>query len=184
MRRALPAVVITIVGLGALASFHSAPGSATTAPATVPPTASARPTPATTPAGTAPPPDQTSPDQTSPGSGSGGSGSGSTNAPAPAPATTGPALSTRTVDGDPVDNRYGTVQVRVTLRGSQIVDITPLQMPTDRQRSAEISQQAEPYLRQETLQAQSAQIDIVSGATYTSESYTQSLQSALDKAHA
>jgi uncharacterized protein with FMN-binding domain len=55
-------------------------------------------------------------------------------------------------------------------------------MPSDRQRSQYISEQAGPYLQQEALQAQNAQIDIVSGATYTSESYAQSLQSALDKA--
>ena len=67
-------------------------------------------------------------------------------------------------------------------QGHQILDVTPLQMPTDRQRSAEISQQAEPLLQQEVLQAQSAQIDIVGGASYTSQSYAQSLQSALDRA--
>ena len=60
----------------------------------------------------------------------------------------------------------------------------PTRNPFDRERSQYISQQAEPYLRQEALQAQSAQIDLVSGATYTSYSYAQSLQSALDKAHA
>ena len=76
------------------------------------------------------------------------------------------------------------MQVRVTLQGRQITDITPLQMPFDHQRSAEISQQAAPLLLQEVLQAQSAQIDIIGGATYTSESYAQSLQSALDKAGA
>ena len=88
----------------------------------------------------------------------------------------------RTIDGDPVDNPYGTVQVRVTLHGTQITDVTPLQMPVDRQYSAELSQQAAPLLLQEALQAQSAQINLLSGASYTSESYAQSLQSALDKA--
>ena len=89
---------------------------------------------------------------------------------------------TRTVDGDPVDNRYGTVQVRVTLRGNRIVDVRSIQMPMGHQRSVDITDQAGPYLREEALQAQSAQIDIVSGATYTSDSYAQSLQSALDRA--
>ena len=77
---------------------------------------------------------------------------------------------------------YGAVQVRLTLQGTRITGVTPLQMPFDRQRSAEISQQAEPLLLQEVLQAQSAQIDIIGGASYTSQSYAQSLQSALDKA--
>ena len=55
-------------------------------------------------------------------------------------------------------------------------------MPSSHQRSQEISQQAAPLLRQEALQAQSAQIDLLSGATFTSESYAESLQSALDHA--
>jgi uncharacterized protein with FMN-binding domain len=71
--------------------------------------------------------------------------------------------------------------VRVTLRGNQITGVTALQMPYQHQRSAEISQQAEPLLQQEVLQAQSAQIDLIGGATYTSQSYAQSLQSALDQ---
>ena len=53
----------------------------------------------------------------------------------------------------------------------------------DRERSARISSEAEPLLKSEALQAQSARIDVVSGATFTSESYAQSLQSALDQAH-
>ncbi len=160
MRRAVPTVVLTLVGLGALATFKSsAPGGIKSAGAThVAPT--------TAPPATAPPANGASPSTTTPSTSS--------------PVTTG---STRTIDGDPYDNRYGTVQVRVTVQGSRITAIDELQMPTDHMRSAYISEQAGPYLRDETLQAQSAQIDIVSGATYTSESYIQSLQSALDKAH-
>src|SRR6185312_457726 len=86
-----------------------------------------------------------------------------------APTTSAPTNTTRTFDGDPFDNQYGTVQVRVTLQGNQITAVTPLQMPTDRRRSAEISQEAEPLLLQEALQAQSAQIDIIGGASYTSQ---------------
>ena len=55
-----------------------------------------------------------------------------------------------------------------------------LETPTDRSRSASISSQAAPILREEALQAQDANIDIVSGATYTSEGYAESLQAALD----
>jgi uncharacterized protein with FMN-binding domain len=158
MRRAVPALVITMIGLGALASFKSAPSVASK------PAASA-----ITPRQTTTPPTGAPPTGTVPPTGSG-------------PTTTTGA--TRTVDGDPVDNQYGTVQVRVTLQGNAITAVTALQMPFDRERSQYISQQAEPYLRQEALQAQSAQINLVSGATYTSDSYAQSLQSALDKAHA
>ena len=80
--------------------------------------------------------------------------------------------------------QFGTVQVQVTIVGGKIQDVQALQLPQDRRRSAEISQYAAPILRQEALSAQSAQIDLVSGATYTSEAYAQSLQSALDQAHA
>jgi uncharacterized protein with FMN-binding domain len=158
MRRAVPAIVITMIGLGALATFKSAPSIATKHASAISPHR------ARTPATGAPPP--------------------GTGVPPPASSPTTTSGATRTVDGDPVDNQYGTVQVRVTLRGSAITDVTALQLPFDRDRSAYISQQAGPYLRQEALQAQSAQIDLVSGATYTSDSYAQSLQSALDKAHA
>ena len=90
---------------------------------------------------------------------------------------------TITVTGDDVPNQFGDVQVQVTFSGGKITDVKALQLPFDRRRSAEISQFVEPYLRSEALQAQSAQIDLISGATYTSDSYAQSLQSAIDKAH-
>ncbi len=77
---------------------------------------------------------------------------------------------------------YGDVQVRVTLQGTKIVDVQALQLPSDRSRSARISQYAGPLLRQEALKAQSPNIDLVSGASYTSDGYAQSLQGALDQA--
>ena len=83
-----------------------------------------------------------------------------------------------------IPTRYGDVQVEVVLSGSRITDVKPLQLPYDRARSQFISDQAAPLLRQEALDAQSAQIDTLSGATYTSEGYAQSLQAALDQAHA
>jgi uncharacterized protein with FMN-binding domain len=100
-----------------------------------------------------------------------------TRAPSPAPTPT-----VKTVDGDDVSTQYGEVQVQVTVRSGRITDVKGLLLPNDRPRSVEISQQAEPILRTEALQAQSAQIDIVSGASFTSEGYAQSLQSALDRA--
>jgi uncharacterized protein with FMN-binding domain len=101
--------------------------------------------------------------------------------PAPAPSS---SPSTRRVAGDAIDTQYGIVQVRVTMRGSRIVSIANVALPFDRNRSQEISRIAGPLLRREALQAQSARIDVVSGATYTSDGYAQSLQSALDRAHA
>ena len=90
----------------------------------------------------------------------------------------------RTVVGAPVQDPYGIVQVAVTLRGRRILDVRPVQIPLDSGRSQSINMQAGPMLRSEVLQAQSAQIDVVSGATYTSEAYAQSLQSALTRAQA
>lgn len=86
--------------------------------------------------------------------------------------------------GQDVLTQFGDVQIKVTIAGGKISDIQGLQMPYDRPRSAEISQFVGPMLHDEVLQAQSAQIDIISGATYTSEAYAQSLQAALDQAHA
>jgi uncharacterized protein with FMN-binding domain len=81
-----------------------------------------------------------------------------------------------------VDAFYGLVQVRVTVSGGRVVDVQPLQLPNDRARSAYISQVAGPMLRTEALQAQNARVDIISGATYTSDAYAQSLESALQQA--
>jgi uncharacterized protein with FMN-binding domain len=89
--------------------------------------------------------------------------------------------SSRTATGDAVDTPYGDAQVRVTVRNGRITRIEALRLQGNDPRSVEISTSAEPILRQEALRAQSAAIDAVSGATFTSESYVQSLQSALDK---
>jgi uncharacterized protein with FMN-binding domain len=83
-----------------------------------------------------------------------------------------------------VSTQYGPVQVRVTLQGDRIAEVAALQLPNDRSRSVEISNYAAPRLRDEALQAQSANIDVVSGATYTSQGYIKSLQAALDSANA
>ena len=100
----------------------------------------------------------------------------------PATGSGGTALANGTVTGSMVQTQFGTVQVQVTIAGGKISDVTALQLPSDRQRSAQISQIVEPMLRSEALTAQSAQIDLISGATYTSDAYAQSLQSALDQA--
>jgi uncharacterized protein with FMN-binding domain len=110
-----------------------------------------------------------------PGSSSSSGGDG----PNPKPTASGGTI---TVTGDDVPNQFGDVQVQVTFADGKITDLKALQLPYDRQRSAEISHFVEPYLRSEALRAQSAQIDLISGATYTSFSYAQSLQSAIDKA--
>ena len=104
--------------------------------------------------------------------------------PAAASGTAAPANNGRQqVDGDVIPTQFGDIQIRLIESGGKIVDVQALQLPFDRQRSHEISQFVEPILRSETLRAQSAQIDLVSGATYTSDAYRTSLQSALDRAH-
>ena len=100
--------------------------------------------------------------------------------PSPSPS---PTALNGTFTGQDFPNRFGDVQVRVVISNGRITDVQALQLPTDRAESAYISQQAGPWLRTEALQAQSANIDIISGATYTSQSYAQSLESALQQAH-
>ena len=104
---------------------------------------------------------------------------------APAPAQTTPAASagvTGTFDGNTSQTRWGPVQVRIVVKDGKIVAASALQSPDGDRRSADISRQAIPYLVQETLAAQSDQISGVSGASYTSNGWFTSLQSALKKA--
>lgn len=108
--------------------------------------------------------------------------SGATSSPA-ASNPPAPNIGSTQIDGDVIATRYGDIQVRLVESGGKITDVKALKLPSDRRRSLEISQFAEPILLSEALQAQSAQIDTVSGATYTSDAYSASLQSALDRAH-
>jgi uncharacterized protein with FMN-binding domain len=86
-----------------------------------------------------------------------------------------------TATGDAVDTQYGPAQVKVTVKAGRITALQAVELQRDDPRSQAISAYAEPILRQEVLSAQTAAVDAVSGATYTSESYLQSAQSALDK---
>ena len=86
--------------------------------------------------------------------------------------------------GSAVQIPFGTVQVQVTFQGGKITDVQAVQMPSDQRHSQEISAAVAPMLHDEVLQAQSAQVNTISGATYTSMGYLQSLQSALDQAAA
>ena len=84
--------------------------------------------------------------------------------------------------GSAVTTRYGIVQVKITVSGKKITNVSFAQLTAFDGRSQQINSDAAPILLQETLSAQSANIDSVSGASYTSEGYVQSLQSALDQA--
>jgi len=111
----------------------------------------------------------------------GASASPGPTASAPPSTTPEPTTATLTATGAAYQFRYGIVQVAVTVEGDQIVDVQALQMPDGDRHSASISQQVEPMLRESALAVDSAKIDIVSGATYTSMAYAYSLQSALDQ---
>jgi uncharacterized protein with FMN-binding domain len=91
------------------------------------------------------------------------------------------ASASATATGDAVPTQYGDAQVRVTVNNGKIVKVEALQLQGDDPRSLQISSSAEPILRQEVLSGQTADVDAVSGATFTSASYTRSVQSALDK---
>lgn len=88
----------------------------------------------------------------------------------------------RTVTGGVAQTPYGPVQVRVSERSGHITDVSAVRLPSGNPNSVQIAQYATPILRQEAIRRDSAHIDVVSGATYTSEGYAQSLQSALDAA--
>jgi uncharacterized protein with FMN-binding domain len=87
-----------------------------------------------------------------------------------------------TANGSVISTPFGPIQVRLRATGTRITEVTILQVPNDRGRSTEINNYATPLLHKEVLQAQSADVDVVSGATYTSYAYAQSLQAALDAA--
>ncbi len=99
-----------------------------------------------------------------------------------APTSTSAAAAAKTYLGAAITTRYGVVQVRLTVKGKTITNVSFAQLTAFDGRSQQINSDAAPQLLQETLSAQSAHVDTVSGATYTSDGYLQSLQSALDKA--
>jgi uncharacterized protein with FMN-binding domain len=155
MKRATIAVLATAAGIAWILGYKVTPHTAGLAAA-----GTAQPSPPT--------------DQVSPGTGS------ASPSPTPTPSAGGVNGS---FTGSDVPNRFGDVQIKIVISGGHIKDVQALQLPTDRAQSAYISQVAGPILRSEVIQAQSARIDIVSGATYTSESYAQSVESALQQAH-
>jgi uncharacterized protein with FMN-binding domain len=107
-----------------------------------------------------------------------GAPASSSGSPGSASSSTSSTAGT-TVAGSAVDVGYGTVQVQATLQGGRIVDIQALALPQNDGHSARISQQAFPMLVQQALAAQSSQISGVSGASYTSYGFVQSLKAAL-----
>ncbi|WP_018681955.1 FMN-binding protein [Actinokineospora enzanensis] len=108
----------------------------------------------------------------------GGSTSGGASGGTSGSTTTGGT----TVTGPAADTRWGPVQVRLTVADGKITNVDVVQYPTENRKDQQINARALPILTQETLAAQSADIDMVSGATVTSEGYVESLQGAIDQA--
>jgi uncharacterized protein with FMN-binding domain len=168
MKRVVLSITATVLGLVALLSFKSSghPLSAAGAlPSAGVPAANSSPAAKGSSTTGAPPNPATS----------GSARAGATTSPASATAT-------RTIAGSAIQTQYGVVQVQVTVTGTKIDNVSFLQLTAYDGRSQQINSDAAPILLQETLAAQNANINTVSGASYTSQGYVQSLQSALDQA--
>jgi uncharacterized protein with FMN-binding domain len=166
MRRALLAIFGTIAGLVGLLAFKTHTTPVATVPAAVSTT-----TPGSSPSAAAPSPSTVSPSTGSPTTPS---------SPSSAAASTKSAAA-KTVTGDSIDTRWGPVQVKITVSNGKITSATAVVYPQNNPRDQEINATAIPTLQQESVGQSTAKIDMVSGATYTSEGYLKSLQSALDK---
>jgi uncharacterized protein with FMN-binding domain len=160
MKRVALTIVATITGVVLLLQFKTQPAGAGRQVALAPVTANSP------SAGSSPTPTQSTRRHSS----------------QPSPSSSSSASSgTRSVLGQTIKTRYGPVQVKVTETAGRITNVTPVQLPSRDSHSQGIAAYAAPKLRQEAIAADSARIDVVSGATYTSDGYAQSLQSALDK---
>ncbi|MEO7058438.1 MAG: FMN-binding protein [Lapillicoccus sp.] len=192
MRRIVITVMGTLSGLVLLFSYHTSLNSSLAISAGAPRTSggaipraqasSGSPSPTATPSAapsTGTPGTTAAPSTTTPSTAP--SPAPSTTAPAPAPSTA--AAPSGTFTGDSVQTRWGDVQVAITVVDGKITQSEAVTYPQNNGRDQEINAYALPVLAQEVTQAQSAQIDAVSGATVTSDGYIQSLQSALDQAH-
>jgi hypothetical protein len=162
VKRTIFVVALSIAGFIAVWRFEPGPPVQNTAVAQAPPAVTAPSTPSTS----APPP------STSAGGPTGGT---SSSAPPPTPSTPDSANTTVTTQGTPEWSTYGTVQVQVTFTGSRLAAITLLQAPDGGRALTAL-----PKLQEAAIEAQSADIDTVTGATETSESYKTSLQAAIN----
>ncbi|MBN8425135.1 FMN-binding protein [Microbacterium esteraromaticum] len=99
-------------------------------------------------------------------------------------ASSSSALQDGTYTGDAASTRYGPVQVQISVSGGSIASVDVIDYPDSNHRDQQINSRAIPLLVSETTASQSSSIDLVSGATYTSRGYVESLQSAIDQARA
>ncbi len=124
-----------------------------------------------------------SPNPTSTGSGTASQTSGNTTTASSASSASG-HYKDGSYTGSIADAYYGQVQVQVTVANGKISDVKFLQYPNTHSTSVYINQQAMPYLKQEAIQSQNGNVQIISGATFTSQAFIQSLTNALSKANA
>ena len=111
-----------------------------------------------------------------------GAASGTTSSPSAAGSSSSSTATSTTFTGASTTTRWGPVQVEITVANGTITDVSVVDYPNNNGKDQQINARALPVLVQETLKAQSAKIDMVSGATVTSDGYVTSLQSALDQA--
>ena len=181
MRRVALAIAGTVAGLVVLLTFKSHTGTSAV---------SAAPAGTAGPGGTAGTPSRagttngaggTAPSGAASGTSRGGSApSGGSASPGTAPGQ-GDAAGARIITGNVANTIYGPVQIQAAVKAGKIIKVTILQQPSTTAHDLQIGAFAFPQLEAETLSAQSAKIDMVSGATYTSGGYIQSLQSAIDR---
>jgi uncharacterized protein with FMN-binding domain len=155
MKRVILAIVSTVASLVLVLSFKThSPSAAATPPAAV----------------------------SSTGTSTGTSGSSSGTSGSTSGGSSSSSSATKTYTGDAATTRYGPVQVQVTVKNGAVASVAATDYPMSDPRDAQINSYAIPQLNSEAASAGDANIDMVSGATYTSEGYLSSLQSALDKA--
>jgi uncharacterized protein with FMN-binding domain len=174
MRRIVMWFMSTVTAVVLLFGYHTSTAGSNAASTAAKPVISSTPStaaPGTSTAGTSPP-------------GTSTPGTSTSGTPTPGSSTAGSGAGARatTVTGPSVDTRWGPVQVAVTTSGGQVTSVRVLDYPSGNSTDAQINSYALPVLVQETMDQQSAQIDMVSGATVTSGGYIESLQAALDKA--
>jgi uncharacterized protein with FMN-binding domain len=185
MKRAVIVGGATVVGLVGVLSFHTQPARLTLG--AIPVGTASRSSATTTPAGappstTGPPPPSTTTPTTTPAA----QGPTTTDPPTTAPATTTPPTTapatTRSATGPAVNYNFGLISVTVTATGTRITTVSIASLDDGgNPRSQSIDQQSIPILEQQAIQAQSANIQGVSGASYTSSGFQQSLQAALSQ---
>jgi uncharacterized protein with FMN-binding domain len=165
MKRVILAILSTVASLVLVLSFKThSPTAAAVPPAAISTTGSSA---------------SSSGSSSTSGSGSSASGSSSSGSSSKKKSTSSAA---KTYTGDAAMTRYGPVQVQITVKSGAVTSVNATDYPMNDPRDAQINSYAIPQLNSEALSAASASIDMVSGATYTSEGYLSSLQSALDKA--